>query len=153
MYTPLHAAAASGQISVVRLLLELGVETDAVNAYGNTPLHIACLNGQDVVVSKLLEYSASLNAVNNKHMVSFFWIVKSLCHYDQFSTIVYFKTRGHLFFKISRFILGVEQPYFACPSESVCPNWGFNLGFCSSAVKKFFKKSLLKICILCELDF
>ena len=67
-------------------------------------------------------------------------------------TIVYFTTRGHLFFKISSFILGVEQPYFACPSESICPNWGLTLGFCSSAVKKFFKKSLLKICIFCELD-
>ena len=41
----------------------------------------------------------------------------------------YFKTRGHLFLKISRFILEVEQPYFACPSESICTNWGFNLGF------------------------
>lgn len=69
MYTPLHAAAASGQISVVRLLLEYGVEVDAVNIHGNTPLHIACLNGQDVVVSKLLEYSASPNSVNNKGMV------------------------------------------------------------------------------------
>ena len=67
--------------------------------------------------------------------------------------IKHFKTRGHLFLKISRFILGVEQPYFACPSESICLNLGFDLGFCSSAVKKFFKKSLLKICIFCELDF
>lgn len=69
MYTPLHAAASSGQISVVRLLLEYSVEVDAVNTYGNTPLHIACLNGQDVVVSKLLEYSANPNSVNNKGMV------------------------------------------------------------------------------------
>ena len=67
--------------------------------------------------------------------------------------LVYFTTRGHLFFKISRFILGVGQPYFACPSESICPRWGLNVGFCSSAVKKFFQKSLLKICIFCELDF
>ena len=58
-----------------------------------------------------------------------------------------------IFFKISRFILGVEQPYFACSSESTCPNWALNLGFCSSAVKKVFKKSLSKICIFCELDF
>lgn len=70
MYTPLHAASASGQISVVRLLLELGVEVDSVNIHGNSPLHIACLNGQDVVVSKLIEFSASVNAVNNMGMVS-----------------------------------------------------------------------------------
>ena len=69
MYTPLHAAAASGQISVVKLLLELGVEVDAVNIYGNTALHVACLNGQDIVVSKLLEFHAAVNAVNHKGMV------------------------------------------------------------------------------------
>ena len=67
-----------------------------------------------------------------------------------FTFIVYFITSGHLFFKISRFILGVEQPYFASPSESICLNWGLNLGFCSSAAEK---KPLLKICIFCELNF
>ena len=72
MYTPLHAAAASGQISVVKLLLELGVEVDAVNTFGNTALHVACLNGQDIVVSKLLEFHAAVNAVNHKGMVSWF---------------------------------------------------------------------------------
>ena len=70
-----------------------------------------------------------------------------------FSPIVYFTSRGHLFLKISCFILGVEQPYLACPSESICPNWGLNLSFCYPADKKFFKKSLLKICVSCELDF
>ena len=69
MYTPLHAASASGQISVVNLLLELGVEVDAVNSVGNTSLHVACLNGQDIVVNKLLDNGASINAVNNKGMV------------------------------------------------------------------------------------
>ena len=69
MFSPLHTAAASGQISVVRLLLELGVEVDAVNVHGNSALHIACLNGQDVVVSKLLEYQATVNSINNKGMV------------------------------------------------------------------------------------
>ena len=69
MYTPLHAAAASGQISVVKLLLELGVEVDAVNIYGNTALHVACLNGQDIVVSKLLEFHAAVSAINHKGMV------------------------------------------------------------------------------------
>ena len=71
MYTPLHAACASGQISVVKLLLDMDVEVDAVNAYGNTSLHIACLNGQDVVVSELLAYNASLNMVNHAGQVSY----------------------------------------------------------------------------------
>ncbi len=69
MYTPLHAASASGQISVVKLLLELGVEVDAVNVYGNTSLHIACLNGQDIVVSELISFGASLNSLNHKRQV------------------------------------------------------------------------------------
>ena len=70
MYTPLHVASAGGQISVVKLLLDLGVEVDAVNAHGNTSLHIACLNGQDVVVRELVSYDAVMDAVNHKGQVS-----------------------------------------------------------------------------------
>ena len=80
------------------------------------------------------------------------WQRKAMSHKSSF-IIIDFKTRSHLFLKISRFILGVEQSYFACPSEPICPNWGFYLGFCASAVKKFCKKSLLKICIFGALDF
>lgn len=69
MYTPLHAAAASGKTSVAKLLLELGVEVDATNVMGNTALHVACLNGQDMVVSDLLQYGASLNLLNNNGQV------------------------------------------------------------------------------------
>lgn len=70
MYTPLHASVTSGQVSVVKLLLELGVEVDAVNCYGNTALHVACLNSQDTVVNELLMFGASINAVNNKGLVT-----------------------------------------------------------------------------------
>ena len=62
--------ASSGQVSVVKLLLELGVEVDAVNVHGNTALHIACLNGQDVVVTELIGYGASINSINHRGMVS-----------------------------------------------------------------------------------
>lgn len=74
MYTPLHASSASGQVSVIKLLLELGVEVDAVNVLGNTALHVSCLNGQDVVVSELLSYGASINALNHRGMVRFSFI-------------------------------------------------------------------------------
>ena len=87
------------------------------------------------------------------HVITKRFPLLHLSSISHFVTIVYFTTRGHLFFKISRIILGVEQPYFACPSESICPNWDLNLGFCSSVVKKLFMKSLLKICLFCELDF
>ena len=69
MYTPLHASSSSGQINVVKLLLEMAVELDVVNSYGNTSLHIACLNGQDVVVSELVAYGAGLNTSNCKGQV------------------------------------------------------------------------------------
>ena len=69
MFTPLHAAAASGQISVVRLLLELGAEVDGLNVHDNTSLHVACLNGQDIVASELISYKSSLNALNRKGQV------------------------------------------------------------------------------------
>ena len=69
MYTPLHAACASGQISVVKMLLDMEVEVNAVNAYGNTSLHIACLNGQDVVVGELLAFNASIDVVNHAGQV------------------------------------------------------------------------------------
>ena len=57
-------------MSVAKLLLELGVEVDAVNCYGNTALHVACHNGQDVVVQELLGYGAQIDAVNNLGLVS-----------------------------------------------------------------------------------
>ena len=69
LYTPLHAASASGQISMVKFLLENNAEVDAVNSLGNTCLHIACLNGQDVVVSELVAAGAQVNAVNGKGQV------------------------------------------------------------------------------------
>ena len=65
MFTPLHASCASGQITVVQLLLELGVEVDAVTCHGNTSLHVACFNGQDLVVKELIDHGASINLVNN----------------------------------------------------------------------------------------
>ena len=70
MYTPLHVASVNGQISVVKLLLELGVEVDAVNNHGNTSLHLACLNGQDVVVGELLRFDSSVNSANHYGLVS-----------------------------------------------------------------------------------
>jgi serine/threonine-protein phosphatase 6 regulatory ankyrin repeat subunit A len=70
MYTPLHAACANGQINVVRLLLDYGVEVDAVSAQGNTSLHVACLNGQDMVASELIAHGASVNARNHKGQVN-----------------------------------------------------------------------------------
>ena len=81
MFTPLHAAAASGQISVVRLLLELGAEVDGLNVHDNTSLHVACLNGQDIVASELISYKSSLNALNRKGQVKLWFSLQQSANF------------------------------------------------------------------------
>ena len=68
-FTPLHAAAASGHVTVAKFLLEMKADVDVVNSAGNTPLHIACLNGMDMVVNELLFYGASIHITNYKGQV------------------------------------------------------------------------------------
>ena len=65
MYTPLHAATASDQMSVAKLLLDLGADVDAVKVHGNTALHIACLNGQVMVLSELLSYTSQMRSMHS----------------------------------------------------------------------------------------
>lgn len=56
LYTPLHAAAASGNIECVHTLINAGADIEAKNVYGNTPLHIACLNGCPLVIKALMSH-------------------------------------------------------------------------------------------------
>jgi hypothetical protein len=70
LYTPLHAAAASGSVGVALILMESGAEVDARNSYGNTPLHIACLNGHSSLCSELAYCGADINALNYRGQVS-----------------------------------------------------------------------------------
>jgi len=56
--TPLHNAARSGNIEIVKVLLSAGYDPNAVNAEGFTPLHIAAQAGH-VEIAELL-----LNAKN-----------------------------------------------------------------------------------------
>uniref|UniRef100_A0A6Q2XRB1 Ankyrin repeat domain 52 n=1 Tax=Esox lucius TaxID=8010 RepID=A0A6Q2XRB1_ESOLU len=65
-YTPLHAAAASGQIDVVKYLLRLGSEIDEPNAFGNTALHMACYTGQEAVANELVNRGANVNQPNHR---------------------------------------------------------------------------------------
>lgn len=60
MYTPLHAAAASGNVECVHILIEAGGDIEAKNVYGNTPLHIACLNGCPLVIKELIANNVNL---------------------------------------------------------------------------------------------
>eukprot|EP00008_Paramoeba_atlantica_P002011 CAMPEP_0201502004 /NCGR_PEP_ID=MMETSP0151_2-20130828/83899_1 /ASSEMBLY_ACC=CAM_ASM_000257 /TAXON_ID=200890 /ORGANISM="Paramoeba atlantica, Strain 621/1 / CCAP 1560/9" /LENGTH=105 /DNA_ID=CAMNT_0047895561 /DNA_START=25 /DNA_END=339 /DNA_ORIENTATION=- len=40
-YSPLHFAAANGQYEITKMLLEAGVDINAVNSLGDTPTHNA----------------------------------------------------------------------------------------------------------------
>jgi ankyrin repeat protein len=53
-WTPLHKAANSGYIEVVRILISHGAEIDRKNDDGDTPIHLACRKGHLSVVQELL---------------------------------------------------------------------------------------------------
>jgi ankyrin repeat protein len=60
--TPLHAAAAKGQVEIMRLLLDSGLPVDAKDDKGQTPLHYAVGERQQEAVSLLLERKANPDA-------------------------------------------------------------------------------------------
>ncbi|KAH8896752.1 hypothetical protein GQ53DRAFT_595324, partial [Thozetella sp. PMI_491] len=60
--TPLHRAAASGNIEVVKYLLQSGVPVDCVNAWAATPLLWAAENGHLDVMAILLDNGAKVDA-------------------------------------------------------------------------------------------
>lgn len=62
--TPLHAAAAAGNVRALQLLLAAGAPVDAPAADGSTPLAAAAGEGYTAAVSVLLSYGASPAAVD-----------------------------------------------------------------------------------------
>lgn len=63
-YTPLHLAAARGQLHVATMLLDEGGEADAETLDGYTPLMAAALNGHAGLVSLLLDRGANPGKVS-----------------------------------------------------------------------------------------
>jgi ankyrin repeat protein len=53
--TPLHFACIDGNIDIVKVLLENGVDVNLTNASGQTPLHVACSKGHTDVVQLLID--------------------------------------------------------------------------------------------------
>mgnify|MGYP001072593605 CR=1 FL=1 len=62
-WTPLHCAAASGHLTVVRALIECDAEIDALGGNGLTPLHVAICNARIEVVELLLSVHADANRI------------------------------------------------------------------------------------------
>uniref|UniRef100_A0A8D0GFQ7 Ankyrin repeat domain 49 n=1 Tax=Sphenodon punctatus TaxID=8508 RepID=A0A8D0GFQ7_SPHPU len=61
-YTPLHRAAYSGHLHVVRELIAQGADIHALTVDGWTPLHSACKWSNTKVASFLLQHGADINA-------------------------------------------------------------------------------------------
>lgn len=64
--TPLHLAAAAGQIEVCRLLLELGASIDATDEQGQKPIHAAAQNNYSEVAQLFLEQHPNLVMATTK---------------------------------------------------------------------------------------
>ncbi|XP_060528049.1 serine/threonine-protein phosphatase 6 regulatory ankyrin repeat subunit A isoform X3 [Cylas formicarius] len=64
--TPLHLAAAAGQIEVCKLLLELGADIDATDEDGQKPIHAACQNNFSEVAKLFLQHHPSLVMATTK---------------------------------------------------------------------------------------
>ena len=65
MITALHYAAANNATAVLQLLIEKGVDLEAVDKYGWTALHHAAAKNHTAVLQLLIEERADLGAVDN----------------------------------------------------------------------------------------
>lgn len=64
--TPLHIAAATGQLEVVRILLDYNLDIDAQNSRDASPLHLAIENHHPDVAALLVNHGASLDEPGGK---------------------------------------------------------------------------------------
>lgn len=68
----LHDAAAMGDATMVRVLIEVGSAVNAKDDWGNTPLHLACKYGHYEAAEQLLEAFAPLHDINEVSIGSYF---------------------------------------------------------------------------------
>ncbi|KAK9148821.1 hypothetical protein Scep_007578 [Stephania cephalantha] len=89
--TPLHVAAASNNVEVVKFLLdwqgEEKIELEAKNMYGETPLHMAAKNGCNETAILLLKHGALVEAKANNGMTPLHLAVWSSQLGEDFSTV------------------------------------------------------------------
>ncbi len=60
-YTGLHAAAAQGDIAMIKQLVAAGANVNATDAYGRTPMHVAAYQSHDEAVLALAEAGGDAN--------------------------------------------------------------------------------------------
>lgn len=60
--TPLHTAAAEGDLVMIKQLLADGAGVDAVDESGLSPIHLAASRGRPQTIMMLVEHGASVNA-------------------------------------------------------------------------------------------
>lgn len=63
--TALMGACYTGNITIVKQLLEAGASLEVKNGNGDTPLHFACMSGNSDLIRFLLDQKATTQAVNN----------------------------------------------------------------------------------------
>ena len=64
--TALHIACLQGNVDIVRVLLNAGVNVNQLDIRGESPLYKASRNGRSHVVDVLLEFRADVNQANNR---------------------------------------------------------------------------------------
>jgi len=88
--TPLHYAAASNLVEVVRLLLETyKIDSSPQTRSGNTPLHYAATLGNKEIVICLLKNNA-YTSIKNNHKPTPLDCARKADHYDVWRLIAYF---------------------------------------------------------------
>ena len=70
----LHLVSVKGNVEIMKILLEKGLDVNSRNGKGDTPLLITCLNGQAKAAHFLLKNGANFQAVN-KHLYNGLHIV------------------------------------------------------------------------------
>ena len=78
----LLAAARSGVVAAVRLLVEKGAAVEAKTPYGQTALYLAAMNGHEEVVRFLLEKGASADVKDTFYKASMLDFVLQRKHYS-----------------------------------------------------------------------
>jgi ankyrin repeat protein len=86
--TPLIISAGKGQEATVKLLLEMDVDTEAMDNAGQRALHHATKNGHKEIIRLLLQKGAKRDAKDNKRQTAVHLAILKWYVFD-FLTILY----------------------------------------------------------------